>query len=92
LLLKVKPEKAAERLEDEREEYNSETIYKCVIDVRFFFNGSTAPWGPRTPHFSRLHDHTLLIIRFSQLSVDLCRTITADNRDYPVVETKFRQK
>jgi hypothetical protein len=25
----------------------------------FFFNGSTAPWGPRPPHFSRLHDHTL---------------------------------
>jgi hypothetical protein len=20
---------------------------------------STAPWGPRPPHFSRLHDHTL---------------------------------
>jgi hypothetical protein len=26
----------------------------------FFFNGSTAPWGPRPPHFSRLHDHTQL--------------------------------
>jgi hypothetical protein len=25
----------------------------------FFSNGSTAPWGPRPPHFSRLHDHTL---------------------------------
>jgi hypothetical protein len=24
----------------------------------FFSNGSTAPWGPRPPHFSRLHDHT----------------------------------
>jgi hypothetical protein len=24
----------------------------------FFFNGSTSPWGPRPPHFSRLHDHT----------------------------------
>jgi hypothetical protein len=23
-------------------------------------NGSTAPWGPRPPHFSTLHDHTLL--------------------------------
>jgi hypothetical protein len=23
-----------------------------------FFNGSAAPWGPRPPHFSRLHDHT----------------------------------
>jgi hypothetical protein len=22
-------------------------------------NGWTAPWGPRPPHFSRLHDHTL---------------------------------
>jgi hypothetical protein len=26
----------------------------------FFFNGSTAPWGPRPTHFSRLHDHILL--------------------------------
>jgi hypothetical protein len=25
----------------------------------FFFNGSTAPWGPRPPNFSRLRDHTL---------------------------------
>jgi hypothetical protein len=25
----------------------------------FFFNGSTAPWGPRPSHFSRLHDHTV---------------------------------
>jgi hypothetical protein len=25
----------------------------------FLFNGSTAPWGPRPPQFSRLHDHTL---------------------------------
>jgi hypothetical protein len=25
----------------------------------FFSNGSTAPWGPNPPHFSRLHDHTL---------------------------------
>ena len=25
----------------------------------FFSNGSTAPWGPRPPHFSRLHNHTL---------------------------------
>jgi hypothetical protein len=24
----------------------------------FFSYGSTAPWGPRPPHFSRLHDHT----------------------------------
>jgi hypothetical protein len=24
----------------------------------FFSNGSTAPWGPRPPHFSRFHDHT----------------------------------
>jgi hypothetical protein len=22
-------------------------------------NGSTAPWGPRSPHFSRFHDHSL---------------------------------
>jgi hypothetical protein len=25
----------------------------------FFFNGSTALWGHRPPHFSRFHDHTL---------------------------------
>jgi hypothetical protein len=25
----------------------------------FFSNGSTAPWGPRSPQFSRLHYHTL---------------------------------
>jgi hypothetical protein len=25
----------------------------------FVSNGSTAPWGPKPPHFSRLHDHTL---------------------------------
>jgi hypothetical protein len=31
---------------------------KAVV-VKIFFNGSTAPWGPRPPHFSRLHDHTL---------------------------------
>jgi hypothetical protein len=27
----------------------------------FFSNGSTAPWGPRPPHFSRLHDHILFL-------------------------------
>ena len=26
--------------------------------VSIFFNGSTAPWRPRPPHFLRLHDHT----------------------------------
>jgi hypothetical protein len=31
-----------------------------IFCIRLFFsNGSTAPWGPRPPHFSRLHDHTL---------------------------------
>jgi hypothetical protein len=29
------------------------TMYFCPP------NGSTAPWGPRPPHFSRLHNHTL---------------------------------
>jgi hypothetical protein len=29
-------------------------------DIYIFSNGSTAPWGPRPPHFSRLHDHTFL--------------------------------
>jgi hypothetical protein len=28
-----------------------------LLDL-FFLNGSTAPWGPRPPHFSRIHDHT----------------------------------
>jgi hypothetical protein len=45
LLLKVKPEKAAESLEDEREEYNSETIYESVIDVRFFLIARQPLWG-----------------------------------------------
>jgi hypothetical protein len=27
--------------------------------LSLFFNGSSAPWRPRPPHFSRLHDHTL---------------------------------
>ena len=30
-----------------------------IVRIVFFFNGSTAPWGPTPPHFSRLHDHTL---------------------------------
>jgi hypothetical protein len=29
-----------------------------VIYNIIFFNGSTAPWGPRPPHFSMLHEHT----------------------------------
>jgi hypothetical protein len=29
-----------------------------ALQYLFFFSGSTAPWGPRPPHFSRLHDHT----------------------------------
>jgi hypothetical protein len=33
--------------------------YKSVYIVVSFSNGSVAPWGPRPPHFSRLHDHTL---------------------------------
>jgi hypothetical protein len=43
-------------------------VFECVgwscqfvsTNALFFFNGSTAPWGPRPPHcFSRIHDHTL---------------------------------
>jgi hypothetical protein len=30
----------------------------CLIVTFFYFNGSTAPWGPRPPHFSRLHNDT----------------------------------
>jgi hypothetical protein len=36
-------------------------VYLPILSVTqtiFFSNGSTAPWGPRPPHFSRLHDHT----------------------------------
>jgi hypothetical protein len=28
------------------------------LSLSLFFNGSTAPCGPRPPHVSRLHDHT----------------------------------
>jgi hypothetical protein len=33
---------------------------KTFAVFMFFFNGLTAPRGPRPPHFSRLHDHTFL--------------------------------
>jgi hypothetical protein len=35
-------------------------FYICLsyTTLSFFFNGSTAPWGPRPPHLLRLHDHT----------------------------------
>jgi hypothetical protein len=36
--------------------HKSHVDWKCLC---FFFNGSTAPWGPRPPQFFRLHDHTL---------------------------------
>jgi hypothetical protein len=29
-----------------------------IFQMYFFSNGSTAPWGPRPPQFSRLHNHT----------------------------------
>jgi hypothetical protein len=48
----------------------------------FFFNGSTAPWGPRSPHLSWLHDHTL----DTPQSVGLLWT-----RDQPVAETSTWQ-
>jgi hypothetical protein len=34
-------------------------MLNCGLFSIFFFNGSTAPWGSRPPHCSRLHDHTL---------------------------------
>jgi hypothetical protein len=53
-----------------RGESDTSTEMMCSNDlgeVSYFFktvpptpNGSTAPWGPRLPHFSRLHDHTFL--------------------------------
>jgi hypothetical protein len=33
-------------------------LHNITNVLSFFSNGSTAPWGPRPPHFSRLHDHT----------------------------------
>jgi hypothetical protein len=35
------------------------TMRTRLTTTYYFFNDSTAPWGPRPPHFSRLHDHTL---------------------------------
>jgi hypothetical protein len=29
-----------------------------LIQIHFFFYGSTVPWGPRPRHFTTLHDHT----------------------------------
>jgi hypothetical protein len=42
--------------EDARSIFSEKLVvaYKTIS----FPNGSTAPWGPRPPHFSRLHDHT----------------------------------
>jgi hypothetical protein len=39
-------------------EWRQNASYQRLTPI-FFFSGSTAPWGPRPPHFSRLHDHTL---------------------------------
>jgi hypothetical protein len=36
----------------------------------FFFNSSTAPWGPRPPHFSRLHDHTFRHTKLGRTPLD----------------------
>jgi hypothetical protein len=55
-----------------------------TVNSRFFFpNDSTTPWGPRPPHFSRLHDHKLLDTLHS---VGLLWT-----RDQPVAETSTWQ-
>ena len=32
--------------------------FQIRLSMIFFSYGSTAPWGPRPPHFSTLHDHT----------------------------------
>jgi hypothetical protein len=35
-------------------------VFKLTSNLqKIFFNGSTTLWGPRPPHCSRLHDHTL---------------------------------
>jgi hypothetical protein len=34
-------------------------IHSVTWHIHFFSDGCTAPWGPRPPHFSRLHDPTL---------------------------------
>jgi hypothetical protein len=36
----------------------SHIILLLSLFIYLFSNGSTAPWGPRPPHFARLHDHT----------------------------------
>jgi hypothetical protein len=54
----------------------------CRNWKQVFFNGSTAPWGPKPPHFSRLHDHFL----DTPHSVGLLWT-----SDQPVAETSTWQ-
>jgi hypothetical protein len=34
-------------------------VLPWFISLFFSSNGSTAPWGPRPPHFLRLHNHTV---------------------------------
>jgi hypothetical protein len=36
---------------------NTKNVIVCLYSSSSS-NGSTAPWGPRPPHYSRLHDHT----------------------------------
>ena len=41
--------------------FNRHFILPRAPEIFFSFpNGSTAPWGPRPPQFSRLHDHLYL--------------------------------
>jgi hypothetical protein len=39
-------------------QFNVTQFTVSFMYVIFFSNASTARWGPRPPHFSRLHDHT----------------------------------
>jgi hypothetical protein len=43
---------------NETDRGKTEVLGAKPVPVPFFFNGSTAPWGPRPPHVSRLHYHT----------------------------------
>jgi hypothetical protein len=57
------PHKALQVIGDTRNFCGFNTICSSGVNMEvdfwgLFFNGSTAPWGPRPPHFSRLHDHT----------------------------------
>jgi hypothetical protein len=64
---------------DHDNKYNDEDEDGFRQQTWTFSNASTAPWGPRPPYFSTLHDHTFLD---TPHSVGLLWT-----SDQPVAET-----